>query len=89
MEAAAACMLFLTNDSGAMHIASALGVPTVTVYGATNHVATGPTGALARVVRESVSCSPCMLRECPIDHRCMTAVSATRVVVAANQTVRS
>lgn len=77
---ASTCQAFLTNDSGAMHIASALGVPTVTVFGATDHVATGPTGPLARIVREKVECSPCLLRECPIDHRCMTAVSASRVV---------
>lgn len=85
MEAAAACMLFLSNDSGAMHIASALGVPTVTVFGATNPLTTGPTGPLARVVREPVSCSPCLLRECPIDHRCMTAVPASLVVAAADE----
>jgi len=79
IDLAAACRLFLTNDSGAMHIASALGVPTVTVFGATDDTATGPTGAWARVVREQVECSPCLLRECPIDHRCMTRVTAERV----------
>ncbi|MBK9168556.1 MAG: lipopolysaccharide heptosyltransferase II [Bryobacterales bacterium] len=80
IEMAAACVVFLTNDSGAMHIASALGVPTVTVFGATNHVTTGPTGANAAIVREPVDCSPCLLRECPIDHRCMTRVPPSRVV---------
>jgi heptosyltransferase-2 len=85
IEAAAACMLFLSNDSGAMHIASALGVPTVTVFGATNPLTTGPTGPLARIVQEPVACSPCLLRECPIDHRCMTAVPASRVVDSANE----
>src|SRR5438477_1609635 len=85
IEMAAACRLFLTNDSGAMHIASALGVPTVTVFGATDHTTTGPTGPLARVVREPVECSPCLLRECPIDHRCMTGVPAERVTQAARQ----
>lgn len=79
LEMTAACLLSLTNDSGAMHISSALGVPTVTVFGATDHIATGPTGPLAKVVREPVFCSPCLLRECPIDHRCMTEVSAARV----------
>ncbi len=73
------CRIMLTNDSGSMHIASALGIPTVTVFGATNPVTTGPTGPLARVVREPVECSPCLKRECPIDHRCMTRVSAERV----------
>jgi heptosyltransferase-2 len=80
IDMAAACRVFLTNDSGAMHIASAAGVPTITVFGATDHIATGPTGDLARIVREPVECAPCLLRECPIDHRCMTAVSADRVV---------
>jgi len=79
IDLAAACRLFLTNDSGAMHIASALGVPTVTVFGATDDTTTGPTGSLARIVREQVECAPCLLRECPIDHRCMTRVSAGRV----------
>jgi lipopolysaccharide heptosyltransferase II len=83
IEMAAACRLFLTNDSGAMHIASALGVPTVTVFGATDHTTTGPTGPLARVVRQPVECSPCLLRECPIDHRCMTRVTVEQVVDAA------
>ncbi len=88
IERAAACALFLTNDSGAMHIASALGVPTVTVFGATNHITTGPTGPLARVVRRDVVCSPCMLRECPIDHRCMKAVEAGEVAETALQLLK-
>jgi heptosyltransferase-2 len=83
IEMAAACRLFVTNDSGAMHIASAVGVRTVAIFGATDEVATGPTGPLARVVRQQVECSPCLLRECPIDHRCMTGVRAPRVVEAA------
>jgi heptosyltransferase II len=79
IELAAACHIYLTNDSGPMHIASALGVPTVAVFGATDHIATGPTGEHSRVVREGVDCSPCLLRECPIDHRCMTSLSPERV----------
>lgn len=80
IDLASACELFLTNDSGAMHIASALGIPTVAIFGATDDTTTGPTGSNARVVRQPVDCSPCLLRECPIDHRCMTGVSADRVV---------
>jgi heptosyltransferase-2 len=83
IDLAAACRVYLTNDSGAMHIASALGVPTIAVFGATDDETTGPTGPLARVVREQVECSPCLKRECPIDHRCMTRVSAARVAEAA------
>jgi heptosyltransferase-2 len=80
IDLAAACRLFLTNDSGAMHIASALGVPTVTVFGATDDTTTGPTGPLARIVREHAECAPCLLRECPIDHRCMTRITPDRVI---------
>jgi heptosyltransferase-2 len=80
IDLASGCELFLTNDSGSMHIASALGVPTVAIFGATDDTTTGPTGLNARVVRQPVDCSPCLLRECPIDHRCMTGVSADRVV---------
>lgn len=88
IDMAAACRVYLTNDSGAMHIASALGVPTVAVFGATDHIATGPHGPLARVVREPVDCAPCLLRECPIDHRCMTRVSAERVAQTALELVK-
>jgi heptosyltransferase-2 len=85
IDLAAACRLFLTNDSGAMHVASALGVPTVAVFGATDDTTTGPTGEGARVVREPVECSPCLLRQCPIDHRCMTRVTAAGVTAAASR----
>jgi heptosyltransferase-2 len=85
IDLAAACRLFLTNDSGAMHVASALGVPTVAVFGATDDTTTGPTGPLARVVREHAECSPCLLRECPIDHRCMTAVTVERTASVARE----
>jgi heptosyltransferase-2 len=80
IDLAAGCELFLTNDSGSMHIASALGVPTVAIFGATDDTTTGPTGSNSRVIRQPVDCSPCLLRQCPIDHRCMTGVSAARVV---------
>jgi heptosyltransferase-2 len=83
IDMAAACDLFLTNDSGPMHVSSALGAPTIAIFGATDEEATGPTGLHTRIVREPVECSPCLLRECPIDHRCMTRVTADRVVEAA------
>lgn len=88
IDMAAACRIFLTNDSGAMHIASALGIPSVTVFGSTDDVTTGPTGSLARIVREQVDCSPCLLRECPIDHRCMTRIPASRVTETALELLR-
>jgi heptosyltransferase-2 len=85
MEAAAACDLFLTNDSGAMHVASALGVPTVAIFGSTDAEATGPAGPHTSVIREPVECSPCLLRECPIDHRCMTRITTGQVVAIAQK----
>lgn len=88
IELAAACELFLTNDSGSMHIASALGVPTVVVFGPTDEFATGPAGERFAVIREPVECAPCHNRECPIDHRCMTRVDAERVTEAALQLLK-
>jgi heptosyltransferase-2 len=87
IDMAAASRVFITNDSGAMHIASAAGAPTVSIFGATDPWATGPTGPLTRVVREPVECSPCLLRECPIDHRCMTRLTPDRAVDAALELV--
>lgn len=75
--------LLLTNDTGAMHVAAALDTPVLAVFGPTDAEATGPLGCRSRVVREPVPCSPCLLRECPIDHRCMTGVSVEQVLRAA------
>ncbi len=83
IDLAATCTVYLTNDSGPMHVASALGIPTVAVFGATDHIATGPTNEWARIVRQPVECSPCLLRECPIDHRCMTRVESAAVIAEA------
>jgi heptosyltransferase-2 len=83
IELAAACSVFLTNDSGAMHVAAAAGAPTVAVFGPTIVEATGPVSPRARVVREPVECSPCMLRDCPIDHRCLRRIPVERVAQAA------
>jgi heptosyltransferase-2 len=71
--------LLVTNDSGPMHLAAALGVPTVAVFGPTDWRETHPVGDGHRLVREPVHCSPCLLRECPIDHRCMRRVTVDRV----------
>jgi heptosyltransferase-2 len=75
--------LVISNDTGAAHVAAALGVPTVTVFGPTEDFATRPLAPRARVIRHPVECSPCMLRDCPIDHRCMTGVEVTDVTRAA------
>lgn len=73
---------FVTNDSGPMHLAAALGVPLVAVFGSTDWRETSPVGEQATVVREAAPCAPCMLRECPIDHRCMRGVTVDRVAAA-------
>jgi len=74
------CAVLITNDTGPMHIAQALGVPVVAIFGSTDPEVTGPAGDDSRVIREPVRCSPCLLRACPIDHRCMTSVSIDQVV---------
>ncbi len=79
MALLAQCRLIVTNDSGPMHIAAALGLPVVAIFGSTNERATGPISPRARVIKNSVDCSPCGLRECPIDFRCMKAVSVEEV----------
>jgi heptosyltransferase-2 len=82
------CRLFLTNDSGAMHLAAALGTPLVAVFGSTDWVTTAPLSPWARIVREETECAPCLLRDCPIDHRCMTRVTAPRVLEEARELLR-
>lgn len=77
--------LMITNDSGPMHIAAALGVPTVAVFGSTDERVTGPCGPRTRIVKHAVECSPCLLRECPIDHRCMNGVMVEDVCKAARE----
>ena len=78
----AQCQVFVSNDSGAMHLAAALGVPVVAIFGPTDERVTAPLGS-HDILLEQVFCRPCMLRDCPIDHRCMKRVSADRVLAAA------
>jgi heptosyltransferase-2 len=67
--------LLVTNDTGPAHIASALGRPTLVIFGPTNPLTTRPFSPFGEIVREPPDCAPCMLRDCPIDHRCMTAIT--------------
>jgi heptosyltransferase-2 len=87
------CSAFVSNDSGAMHLAGALGVPLVAIFGPTDDRVTAPLGGPARDGREGersepdvlthpVFCRPCMLRDCPIDHRCMKRITVERVLAA-------
>jgi heptosyltransferase-2 len=71
--------LLVTNDTGPAHLASALGRPTLVIFGPTNPVTTRPFAACAEIIRRPPDCAPCMLRDCPIDHRCMTAISVDDV----------
>ncbi len=87
MAVLSCCRLLLTNDSGPMHIAGALGVPVAAVFGPTDPEETGPLGRNARIVRKPVFCSPCLLRRCPIDHRCMERVAAEDLAQAARELV--
>ncbi len=82
MEELRTCDVLLTNDTGTMHLAAFLGVPTVSIFGSTEPALTGPLGANHRILRQHVACSPCFLRECPIDFRCMTAIGVAQVVKA-------
>ena len=73
------CHGFVTNDSGLMHVAAALNVPTVAVFGSTNPVATGPRSPRAKVVRNPVSCSPCLKAECADGYRCLVSIQPSQV----------
>jgi heptosyltransferase-2 len=84
----ARCNLFLGNDSGAMHVAAAVGLPVVAVFGPTDPDGTRPVTPRCTIVQEKPYCSPCFLRRCPTDHRCMTAVSSERVGDALSEALR-
>jgi heptosyltransferase-2 len=77
------CHLFIGNDSGAMHVASAVGVPIVAVFGPTDPDGTSPVTPRCSIIQQKPYCSPCLLRRCPTDHRCMTAITADMVEAAA------
>jgi heptosyltransferase-2 len=76
------CHLFLGNDSGAMHVAAAVGLPVIAIFGPTDPNGTAPVTPRATIVQQKPYCSPCFLRRCPTDHRCMTAVTPGMVQAA-------
>ena len=82
-----ACDLLLTNDTGTMHLAAVLRVPTVSIFGSTEPLRSGPLGQGHRIFRHHVECSPCFLRECPLDFRCMYAVTTAEVVAGIQQMI--
>ena len=77
------CQLFIGNDSGAMHVAAAVGLPIVAVFGPTDPFGTAPVTPRCTIVQQRPYCSPCFLRRCPTDHRCMTNVTPEVVESAA------
>lgn len=81
--------LLITNDTGPAHIAAALGRPTLVIFGPTDPTTTRPFGDRATVIRHPPECAPCMLRDCPIDHRCMTAITPDEVFAQARAGLRS
>jgi heptosyltransferase II len=76
------CHLFLGNDSGAMHVAAAVGLPVVAIFGPTDPEGTSPVTPRASIVQQKPYCSPCFLRHCPTDHRCMSGVTVELVHLA-------
>jgi heptosyltransferase-2 len=76
------CQVFLGNDSGAMHVAAAVGLPVVAVFGPTDPLGTAPVTPRCTIVQQKPYCSPCFLRRCPTDHRCMAAVAPQSVEAA-------
>ncbi len=77
--------LLITNDTGPAHIAAALGRPTLVIFGPTNPLTTRPFSPFAEIIRHPPDCAPCMLRDCPIDHRCMTAITPEDVFARARE----
>jgi heptosyltransferase-2 len=85
------CRVLLTNDTGPMHVAAALGTPVVVPFGSTSPELTGPGlpgDARNHLIKSDAPCSPCFLRECPIDFRCMNGISVERVVEAVLETTK-
>jgi heptosyltransferase II len=81
--------LLITNDTGPAHIGAALNCPTLVIFGPTNPVTTSPFSKVAEVIRKPPECAPCMLRDCPIDHRCMTAITPEEIFNRASTLVKS
>ncbi|HSP62916.1 MAG TPA: lipopolysaccharide heptosyltransferase II [Pyrinomonadaceae bacterium] len=75
--------VLITNDTGPAHIGSAVGTPTLVIFGPTNPLTTRPFAPNAEIIRQKPDCAPCMLRDCPIDHRCMTAITPEEVFARA------
>jgi heptosyltransferase-2 len=82
------CALFISNDSGLMHVAGALGVSTIAIFGSTNPVTTSPSGERCVTIRKDLDCSPCLKKKCPTDFRCMTSIEVSEVLRVAQDMMR-
>jgi heptosyltransferase-2 len=82
------CRLFISNDSGLMHIAGALNIPTIALFGSTNPVTTAPPGNQSLIIRHEVPCSPCLKEICPTDFSCMKLISVEEVLTAVQNILR-
>jgi heptosyltransferase-2 len=80
--------VLITNDTGPAHIGAAVGTPTLVIFGPTNPLTTRPFGPAGEIIRQPPECAPCMLRDCPIDHRCMTAIAPEEVFARAQRAMR-
>ncbi len=73
------CDFLITNDTGGMHVAAALGTPVIAIFGPTDWTSTAPLGKNHKLIKTDADCAPCLKRECPIDHHCMTSLTAEKV----------
>lgn len=83
------CHLLVTNDTGTMHMATAVGTPVVAIFGSTDINTTGPWGEGHKVIKKDVPCSPCLKRVCPTDHRCMELITVDEVEEVVEKQLRS
>ncbi len=83
------CRLLVTNDTGTMHVAAAVGTPVAAIFGPTDPVTTGPWGEGHAIVRKGVDCSPCLKRVCPKDHACMQKITIDEVEAIVDERLRS
>jgi heptosyltransferase I len=83
--------LLVTNDSGPMHVAAALGTPVVALFGPTSPIRTGPYGAGHVVLEQKLPCRPCFSRRCvnAVEHECLTSITPDQVVTAVRETLKS
>ena len=83
------CSVFLTNDSGPMHMADSLEVSLLALFGSTEPIVTGPYRQSKEIIQKNVPCAPCFKRECPIDFPCMKKIGVDEVTTALLEKMRT